>query len=176
MATDLPRTTASPINAVRFSGPAASASEQVRRWIESPVEFWEACAREHGTVALLELGSLGPVALLSDPEHVRQLFALPAERFEVRQYNEHYRHVMGDSGVLLLDGEPHQRQRRILAPSFRPDQLLPAASVIRDVVDASVAGWPVDAPFNPRRDLHDVTFRVVLHLLFGTVDSPTASR
>ena len=155
-------------------GPAEPASEQVRRWIEGPVDFWEACERAYGPVVRLELGSLGTVVLLSDPAHARQLFQLPADAFECAPYNQHYRLFMGDHGVLLQDGEEHLRQRRLLAPSFRHDQLLPSARVVRDAVRRIAAAWPAGDAFNPRPDLHEMTFQVVLHLVFGDVDSPTS--
>jgi cytochrome P450 family 110 len=155
-------------------GPTDSASEQVRRWIESPVEFWEECHHRYGSVVALDLGSLGPVMLLTEPEHVRQVFQLPPDRFECHQYNEHYRYVMGDNAVLVQDGETHMRQRRLLGPPFRLDQLLPLAPVVRDIVRRGVATWPVGESFNPRPDLHEITFRVMLHLILGTDDGETA--
>jgi len=156
-------------------GPTDPASEQVRRYIETPIEFWEACERDFGATTTLELGSLGRVILLSDPEHLRELFRLPTEAFECHQYNEHYRYVMGDLSLLLQDGATHKRQRRLLAPMFRHDQLLPKMSEMRDIVLGIVESWPVGKAFNPRPSLHDITFQTMVRLIFGDLDSPTSS-
>ncbi len=156
-------------------GPNEPATEQVRRYIETPVEFWEACARDFGDTTALELGSLGRVILLSNPEHLRELFRLPTDAFECRQYNEHYRYVMGDLSVLLQDGATHKRQRRLLAPMFRHDQLLPRISDMRDIVLRTVESWPAGRAFNPRPSLHDITFQTMVRLIFGNLDSPTSS-
>jgi cytochrome P450 len=155
-------------------GPSEPASEQVRRYIETPVEFWEACARDFGATTTLELGSLGRVILLSDPEHLRELFRLPTEAFECHQYNEHYRYVMGDLSVLLQDGATHKRQRRLLAPLFRHEQLLPKISDMRDIVLRTVERWPSGRAFNPRPSLHDLTFQTMVRLIFGDLDSSTS--
>jgi cytochrome P450 family 110 len=155
-------------------GPADSASEQVRRWIETPIEFWETSAREYGHVVALNLGSLGPVLLVSEPALVRQIFQLPADAFDSRHYNEHYRYVMGDHGVLLQDGAAHARHRSVLVPLFRGDALQREARVIRQSLASAVAQWPVDTLFRPRPLLHATTFRVIVTLLFGTTDSPVA--
>ncbi|MBV9880984.1 MAG: cytochrome P450 [Gemmatirosa sp.] len=162
------------INRAWPPGPSEPASEQVRRWIESPVDFWEACERTYGPVVGLDLGSLGPVVLLADADAVRELFQLPSDAFECRQYNEHYRYVMGDNAVLLQDGASHMRQRRLLAPPLRADALAPSAAVIRDVAERTVARWPVDDAFNPRPALHEIGFQVVLHLVFGELASHTS--
>jgi cytochrome P450 family 110 len=155
-------------------GPSDPASEQVRRWIETPVEFWESCAREFGHVVALNLGSLGAVVMVSEPALVRQLFQLPADAFESRHYNEHYRYVMGDHGVLLQDGAAHARHRSVLVPLFRGDALRRETATIRRSLSDVTAGWPTDVPFQPRPWLHAATFRVIVTFLFGTPDSPVA--
>ena len=159
----------------RPPGPLEPAGEQVRRWIETPIEFWEECEREYGSAVSLQLGSLGTVILLSDPECVRDVFRLPADAFECHQYNEHYRYVMGDLSVLLQDGETHYRQRRLLAPMFRHEQLLPRMTAMRSIVLETIESWPRGTPFNPRPSLHDITFQSMVLLLFGDRTSPTSS-
>jgi cytochrome P450 len=154
-----------------FPGPALSASEQVRQWVETPVEFWEGCERSFGTVVALELGSIGPVLLLSDPADVKAVFQLPSDRFECRHYNEQYRYLMGDRSLLLQDGATHMRQRRLLGPALRHEAILPDASTITDIVSRAVGAWPSGTDFNPRPDLHDVTFQVIVQTLFGALDS-----
>lgn len=155
-------------------GPAEPPHEQVRQWIETPVEFWAECGRRYGPVVALDLGSLGPVVLLSEPDAVRQVFQFTPDRFEVRHFNEHYRYVMGDHALLLQDGEEHQRQRRLLSPPLRPDQLLPRAGAIAETARRAVAGWPSGALFNPRPALNDAAFQVVLHVMMGDADSETS--
>ncbi len=139
------------------------------------MEFWESCAREFGPVVQLDFGSLGAVVLFSDPPSIRDLFRLTPDCFECSRYNEHYRYVMGDLSLLLQDGLPHRRQRRLVAPLFRHDQGLPKVSDIRAIVQSKVDRWPAGEPFNPRPSLHEVAFQVVVQLLFGDAASPSAS-
>jgi cytochrome P450 family 110 len=153
-------------------GPQEAASEQVRRYIESPIEFWEACAREFGPVVRLDFGSLGPVVLFSDPVFVRDIFRLPPQAFECSPYNEHYRYVMGDLSLLLQDGPAHRRQRRLVAPIFRHDALVPKLGAIRKIVASTVDQWPAGRPFNPRPWLHEITAQVILDLIFADPASP----
>jgi cytochrome P450 len=152
-------------------GPQASADEQVRRWIETPVEFWEECARLYGSTVRLELGSLGTVVMFSDPAAVKEIFQLSPDCFECRHYNEHYRYVMGDHSLLLQDGDEHRRQRRLLSPIFRPDQLQQRAGSIRQIVLRAAQAWPQGEPFNLRPSLHEIAFQAILQLLFGEQES-----
>lgn len=153
-------------------GPLEPASEQVRRYIESPIEFWEACAREFGLVVRLDFGSLGPVVLIADPLLVRDVFRLPPQAFECSPYNEHYRYVMGDLSLLLQDGPTHRRQRRLVAPIFRHDELVPKVAAIKKTVASAVHQWPIGRPFNPRPSMHEITAQVILDLIFANAESP----
>jgi unspecific monooxygenase len=156
-------------------GPSESATEQVRRWIETPIDYWEECERLYGSATTLELGSLGRVILLSDPDHIREVFRLPADAFEVTQYNEHYRYVMGDRSVLLQDGVDHRRQRKLLQPLFRHDKLAPQMNVLRAMTRLMIDAWPRGTAFNPRPALHDLMFGSMVQLLFGDLDSHTSA-
>jgi cytochrome P450 family 110 len=156
-------------------GPSEPPSEQVRRYIETPVAFWESCAREYGSVVLLDFGSLGPVVLLSDPQSIKDVFRLNPDCFECSPYNEHYRYVMGDLSILLQDGMTHRRQRRLVAPMFRLDELLSNVAALRSIVQSKIDSWSSGKPFNPRPTLHEVTFQVIVYLLLGQLTSPSSA-
>jgi cytochrome P450 len=155
-------------------GPAEPAEEQVRRWIESPIDFWAHCGRTYGPVTALELGSLGSVVLIADPDQVAEVFRLSRDDFEVHQYNEHYRLVMGEEAVLVQDGQKHLRQRKLLNPLVHPKRTVEHLDTMREVAERIIGGWPAGEPFNPRPRLHLLTFTVMMHLLLGTDQSDAA--
>lgn len=155
-------------------GPAQSATEQVRRWVEEPVAFWEECASRHGSLVALNLGSLGPVVLVSDPECVRGIFQLPRDSFECHSYNEHYRFVMGERSVLVHDGEEHRRQKPLISAPLRREALVPEVGTVHSLALRMAAAWPSGEPFDPRPGFHDYTFQIVAHLIFGDLDNATA--
>jgi len=160
--------------ALSFPGPAEAPSEQVRRWVEEPVAFWEECARLFGPLVSLQLGSLGAILLVSSPEVVREIFRLPEESFECRQYNEHYRHVMGERSLLLLDGSEHARQKTALGARFQPAALAEEAPVLLALAEEMAASWPEGEAFSPRPSFHAFAFRVVLHLTLGSLQTTAA--
>src|SRR6266446_6305375 len=88
-------------------GPDLPPWRQAQAWIESPVAFWEECAAEFGDVFTVQLGSIGPTVLFSHPSAVQQIFQLGGNAVECRQFNEHYKYVMGEQGLLVSDGVPH---------------------------------------------------------------------
>jgi cytochrome P450 len=159
---------------VEFPGPSASAHEQVRRWIENPIDFWLECERLYGSAFTVDLGSLGPIVVLADPECVRDVFRLPPGSFECREFNEHYRYLMGDRSLFLQDGETHALQRRLLVPLLRHKELMAEAAVIAETASRIVDSWPSGRSFNPRPYLHEITFRTMVRLILGETESLTA--
>lgn len=159
-----------------ISGPSESASEQAKRYIDDPVDFWETCWAQFGPMVRLDLGSLGPVVLFAEPASVKDIFRLPPTAFECGPYNEHYRYVMGDLSLLLQDGDAHRRQRRLLSPLFRPDQCQPKFRSICEIVRGTMEAWPLDRAFDPRPSLHEATFRVMVDLIFGGLDSASTQQ
>jgi cytochrome P450 len=138
------------------------------------VAFWESCARDYGPIVRLDFGSLGPVVLFSDPPAIKDIFRLVPELFECSPYNEHYRYVMGDLSLLLQDGMVHRRQRRLVAPMFRHGEFLPTLPALRRIVLSKIEKWPAGQAFNPRPELHEITFQVIVELLLGDLRSPSS--
>lgn len=148
-------------------GPDEPAWRQVQRWIEDPVGFWDDCAARFGPTFTVHLGSLGPVVLFARPADVRQVFQLPADSYECRQYNEHYKRVMGGESLLVSDGADHKRRRRLLTPSLQRQKSPGDPAVVRAVTRRVAAAWPTGAPASPVPWVHAVALRVMLAIVFG---------
>jgi cytochrome P450 len=152
---------------LHFPGPSDPATDQVRRWVEEPTRFWEECARLYGPLVSLNLGTIGPAVLVSDPECLKGIFQLPRDSFEVRHFNEHYRFVMGERSVLVRDGEDHHRHKPRLSAPLRREPLLPHGDAIGRLAREMADRWPVGEAFAPRPYFHELAFQVIVHLTFG---------
>jgi cytochrome P450 len=82
---------------------------------------------------------------------------------------------MGDLSILLQDGLVHRRQRRLVAPMFRHDELLSKAAAIRSIMQLKIESWPSEKAFNPRPTLHEITFQVIVKLLLWDLTSPSSA-
>lgn len=149
-------------------GPPDSAWAQAQAWIEHPVEFWEDCHRRYGDTFTVDLGSVGKVVVFCHPEAVREVFRLPADAFEVHQYNEHYKHVMGARSLLVSDGQDHKRKRRLLLPSLGHRALESEIPSIAELSHRVADSWAPGNPFAPLPGLHVLALMSMLRLCFGT--------
>jgi unspecific monooxygenase len=156
-------------------GPLSPPWVQAKAWIERPVQFWEECAATFGNTFTIQLGSVGPTILFSDPHAVQQIFQLPAESYECRQFNEHYKYVMGEHSLLLSDGSAHRRRRRLLLSPLHHN-VNRFANIVESVCQEVIARWPDGKAFMVRPSLHELSLRIVLQIVFGGPDDPVAGQ
>src|SRR5437660_10070236 len=153
-------------------GPPLPALVQTALWLGSPTGFLERCARRYGDVFTLRLALGPPVVMVSDPALVERVLTLDAEAASTGEENAILAPLLGDRSVLRLDGPDHLRQRRLLLPFFHGERMRRQAGAIAAIVEASVAGWPHDRAFPLLPRLRDVTFEVILRVVFGLDESP----
>src|SRR6185437_9373003 len=75
--------------------------------------------------------------------------------------------VVGSRSVLILDGDEHRRERRLLLPSFQGNHVRRYGDLMREVVEEEIARWPLGRPFPLRPRMGDVTLEVILRAVFG---------
>lgn len=153
-------------------GPERPASEQTLAWFAQPYRFMETCAAEFGDVFTLDLAGTGRHVLCADPASIRQVFAAERGSLRAGEGNAVWLSVMGDRSLLLLDGEEHRQERRLLAPAFAPARLGEAVGVIRAATGRVTARWPLGTPFPMQPSLLDLSLEVILRVVFGLEEGP----
>ena len=55
--------------------------------------------------------------------------------------------MVGSRSVLILDGDEHRRERRLLLPSFQGNHVRRYGDLMREVVEEEIGHWPLGRPF-----------------------------
>jgi cytochrome P450 len=76
--------------------------------------------------------------------------------------------LLGPTSVLMLDGPEHARQRRLLSPLFHGEPMRRQGDAIAAIAASEVGRWPVGRPFPLLPRMRDVTFEVILRVVFGS--------
>ena len=148
-------------------GPDSSPWLQAQEWIERPVAFWRDNANRFGDPFTVQLGSIGPTVLFGDPQAVRQIFQLATAAFECRQFNEHYKYIMGEHSLLVSDGPQHQRRRRLFKPLLAVQPAQHFAALVGEIAQRAVSQWPTGEAFNVRPSMHALSLQIMLRIIFG---------
>ncbi len=87
---------------------------QLINWLARPYDFLDDCANSYGHIFTLRLIGFPPLVILSDPQAIGELFARDAKQFDAGKSNEYLKPLVGNNSLLLLDGDRHKRERKIL--------------------------------------------------------------
>ena len=150
-------------------GPAAPALWQTLAWMSRPGAFLQGVHRRFGDPATIRTyWTEEPMVLFSGPDAVREVFALPAAIAPAGQSWEFLRPFAGPHSILVIDGEEHLRERRLLQKPFHGEQMRALAPMIGELASAEFATWR--GPVNALERMRALTLEIMLRVVFGARD------
>ena len=150
-----------------LNGPQSSPLLQLLNWIFRPLEFLEECDRAYGDMFNLNLMGLPPFTVVSNPQGIEEILSVDAQKFDVGRTNELAAGLLGDNSLVLLDGEPHRRQRKLMMPPFHGEKVKSYAQTICQITDKVTSRWQEKQTFVAQKAMQDITLETILHVVFG---------
>jgi cytochrome P450 family 135 len=134
------------------------------------------CRRRYGDVFTVRPYGFGNIVLLADPDVIKEVFAGDRDVFAAGQANAAMSPVLGRHSLLVLDGETHLRQRRLMLPPFHGEAINRYRERVEKITEAEVATWPAGEPFAIRPRMQAITFEVILRAVIGVSDPDRLQR
>ena len=156
-------------------GPRAPAAWQTVAWMSRPGAFLRSAHQRFGDpVTIRTYWTDEPMVLFSDPDAVRQIFRLDPAIAPAGQSWEFLRPFAGPHSILLLDGEEHLRERRLLQTPFHGERMRALAPMVAELARRELGGWSgrVVALERMRR----LTLEIILRVVFGVRDDEEATQ
>ena len=123
-------------------GPRAPAIWQTMAWMARPGAFLRRVHARFGDPATIRTyWTEEPMVLLSSPDAVRAVFRLDPAIAPAGQSWEFLRPFAGEHSILLLDGEEHLRERRLMARRSTGSGCRAFAPLVADLARAELATW-----------------------------------
>jgi cytochrome P450 len=148
-------------------GPREPSFIQLLQFTQRPLPWLDACARRYGDPFTARFFGLGTFVLVSAPELIKQIFTGDPDQLHAGEANAILAPVLGKSSVLLLDGPPHLRQRRLLSPPLRGERMFAYADLIAGITTDAIARMPRGEPFALHPVMQSITLDVILRAVFG---------
>lgn len=148
-------------------GPQGNSAWQLIRWIADPLAYLEAGAQRYGSIFTLRLLGFSPFVIIGDPQGIQEIFTVDAKEYDAGRSNGIVRFLVGDNSLLLLDGDRHKHERKLLMPPFHGEKLHVYSRRISDIADKLASQWPVGQTFVAREALQDITLEIILQVVFG---------
>ena len=132
--------------------------------------FAAACQRRYGSVFTLRVAAVGTLIYMADPAEIKKVFAGDPSIFDAGEANSMLRGMLGDSSVLVIDGDVHRDRRRLMLPPFHRDAVARQTGVIAEIAADNIARWPVGKPFAVAPRMAEITLEVILRTVIGASD------
>jgi cytochrome P450 len=110
---------------------------------------------------------------ISDPACVEEILVKKPELFQKDRTTHLLSRVVGQ-GLLVNEGEPWRRQRRLLQPAFHTKHLQSYADVMVSATARATGGWRAGEVRDVHEDMMGVTLAIVAETLFGADVSSSA--
>ena len=104
------------------------------------------CRARFGETFTLRIVHEGTWIMLSNPDHVRQVFTGDPRIFHAGEGNRVLLPILGEHSVLLLDDGNHLEQRRLLLPPFHGKRMQSYKELMERVARDEINRWPRDEP------------------------------
>jgi cytochrome P450 len=157
-------------------GPRLPAALQTVAWSFRTVQFLEACAKRYGEAFTNRYIGFGTEISFTSPSAIKEIFAGDAEQFRAGEVNQFLEPVVGARSVLLLDGDAHLEQRKLLLPPFHGERMQAYGERMRELAQAEIARWPLGEPFSFHRQMQGLTLDIILSTVFGVDRDPLFDR
>ena len=123
-------------------------------------------AREHGDVVRIRFGPFR-VYVLNSPDAIRQALVGEARKLSKGLNFGRAKRLIGN-GLVMAEGESHQRQRRLMQPAFHRAEIARYAGTMRDVAVPRISGWPDGGRLAFDREMRSITLTVLTRTLLST--------
>lgn len=132
---------------------------------QQPFHLFTNLNRRYGPIVRIGRGRL-QVLFVSDPEAVRQVLVVEADRYNKDRALEATRSVLGE-GLLTSEGEFHRRQRRLIQPNFHRARLPDYAKMMQQCARRCSENWRDGQHLDLSHAMMALTLDVVASTLFG---------
>ncbi len=138
-----------------------------------PLRFSRSARRRLGDVWRTQLLTRAePFVITTHPDHVESLFkAKPADAPSLTGESP-LRPILGPNSVLILTGERHLRERKLLLPPFHGEAVQRYVQLISQVAEREIESWPIGKPFALAPRMQAVTLDVIMGGIFGIEGTP----
>jgi cytochrome P450 len=153
------------------AGPTSRPLINMVRWLRTPLPMLDDLSARYGNVFTMQLPRLaGPMVFFAEPSAIKDLWTGDPHVLHAGEANLILRSALGGNSLLLLDGDRHLRERRLMLPPFHGERMRAYGLAMRDATLRGIASWPLGRPFPVHPTMQAITLDVIMRTIFGVGD------
>jgi cytochrome P450 len=153
-------------------GPRSSLLKSLR-FMKDTAGFFRECVERYGDPFLAHL-PMGTVAVTGDPEGLREIFSADPDTFEPlsRMVLEP---LVGLNSMLLISGERHKRERKLLMPAFHGERMRAYGALMQQCTRSAMEAVRPGTSLVALDATQSISLEIIIRAVFG-VDEPERAR
>jgi cytochrome P450 len=152
-------------------GPSAPAFIQgVAMWTR-PLASLERSRAKYGRRFTVKFPFTPPFVLISDPDQVKEIYTAPPDVLHPGEGARVLEPIVGKNSVILLDGDAHMEQRKLMLPAFHGERMERLTELVGRVTGEAVAGWD-GREIGLHSRMQALTLEIILRAVFGLDPGP----
>jgi cytochrome P450 len=153
-------------------GPREPAALQTVEWVVRPTALLRRAQARYGEPFTLRTAwSDAPLVLVSDPDEVRRIYTAPGDVLQAGDSSAFLEPFVGPRSVLILNGDEHLRQRRLVLPPFHGEALRRWTQTIAEIANGELDTWVPGRPLRALPRMQALTLEVIQRVIFGSRDA-----
>ena len=146
------------------------------QWVTDPVGYMETAAQKYPDIFTAEVIGFGnSIVFVNEPQAIQQILTNDRKQFSAPgELNELLKPILGNSSVIMLDGDRHKKRRQLVMPAFHGSRMQNYGQLIFDlttkVFDSLLVNKPANQTFLAREAMQDISLQVILQSVFGLYD------
>lgn len=152
-------------------GPRIPSALQFAAFWTRPLASLERARARYGNRFTVRFPFMPPFVMIADPDQVKEIYQAPPDVLAPGEGARVLMPVVGSKSVILLDGDAHMEQRKLLLPAFHGERMERLTDLVTEVTAAEVEAWGTgEVDLHPR--LQALTLEVILRAVFGLEPGP----
>jgi cytochrome P450 len=136
-------------------------------WSRRAQWMLEQCRARLGPMFTLNIAYEGTWVVVTDPEHVKQVFTGDPQVFHAGEGNQVLQPVLGENSLLVLDERAHISQRKLLLPPFHGARMQGYEEKMTEIAAREIERWRLGVPYKLRPRMQAITLEIILETVFG---------
>jgi cytochrome P450 len=95
---------------------------QLINWIGDPIGFQEKYRQQYGDIFTMRLSGVGTAVIIGNPQTIQEILTQDS-KFDIGRANKLAEPIIGKNSIMLMDGDRHRRERKLLMPPFHGERL-----------------------------------------------------
>ncbi|NND99513.1 MAG: cytochrome P450 [Pirellulaceae bacterium] len=143
------------------------------RIIRDPAKVFNQWVKQYGDPFLVNALN-GPVVITGRADLIEEVFSGDPSHYEVFA-TKSMKPILGAGSLLMMDGDEHRRERKLMAPMFHGDRMKAYGQAMQEVARSVIEPIQVGATFQAIDVTTEISLQVIVRTVIGA-DQPETRR